>query len=1126
MAIGNHYNRVHSQIYSRNANAVFAVNLRSLLTYLHRQWQISTNTLHRFLLSIFSFQTTLTIFMLVLLSGDVEQNPGPDTDGSVISILHCNTRSIRNKLDYIRANFLDFEILCFTETHLDFTIPTDSLLLHDTYDPPYRKDRTNHGGGILTYVSNQIIHKHRPDLEIFCQESIWVECRLNKQIYLIGNFYSPRTSDTQFFDSLNRNIEMALESSGNIILVGDLNEDLLNDNVNNLKDVMLMNSLRNVITLPTRNTALLDPVIVPDEMIVLDSGIITSPNEFSDHSATYIRIPHDYPLSTVYKRTVWLYKRADFDLFNDKILSEDWNCLNDENTDSACNAFTDKFMKFAKESIPTKEVTIRPSDKPWYDSEIRRHSRKRDRLKTKAVKSGKQADWTNYKHERNKVNNLIKHAKEVFFNNIENLLFESFSGNKRNYWKIIRHFVKGNSKTSSVPPLCSQSPDGRVTIHSTDEAKADCFNEYFASISSVNDEHASLPPFESKTNSKLSSIVIEENEIKDIIENLNPNKAIGPDFISNKMLKGTLHSVTKPLCILFNKILYNRSFPSAWKKSLVLPVYKKDDKTHTSNYRPISLLSNVAKVMERIVFKKIHNFLLSNNIFYKYQSGFLPGHSTTYQLVDIFHHICQSFDEKQYSCMVFCDISKAFDRVWHSGLLFKLKQYGIDGAVLEWIGSYLSNRQQRVIINSSFSTFRNVTAGVPQGSVLGPLFFLIYVNDISEHLLSLTRLFADDSSLYFSASNLNDLEGVINHDLAIISQWAKRWLVTFNPNKTEAMLFSFSLSQTEVPQLIFDNTSITFVDNHKHLGITLNNKGRWHDHIQNIIKSANKVICIMRRLKFTLSRAALNQIYLSYVRPILEYSSIVWDGCTIQDFNSLEKLQNEAARIVTGLTRSVSLDNLYKECGWAPLSERRKFQKLCFMYKCNNNMLPDYISDLIPPLVRDVSAYPLRNANDFMTFRTRTETFRKSCIPSSIVLWNSLDRSVREIGSFEGFRNSLKTSLFPKITTLSIKGDRYLSVIHCRIRNCCSNLNYDLFRNHLKVSPLCSCNTDNETSTHYFFECPLYDIQRLTFFRRTRHYHPLSLNTLLFGKDTLTKSDNDTLFLEVLGFIKNTGRFR
>ena len=196
------------------------------------------------------------------------------------------------------------------------------------------------------------------------------------------------------------------------------------------------------------------------------------------------------------------------------------------------------------------------------------------------------------------------------------------------------------------------------------------------------------------------------------------------------------------------------------------------------------------------------------------------------------------------------------------------------------------------------------------------------------------------------------------------------------------------------------------------------------------------------------------------------------------------------------------------------------------MYKCNYNIVPDYISDLIPPLVSEVSNYPLRNANDFTTPRTRTETLRKSCIPSSVALWNSLDSSVRDIDSFKRFKNTLKTSLFPKIPTSLSKGNRYVSVIHCRIRNGCSNLNNDLFRNHLHVSPLCSCGNGNETADHFFFECPLFNDQRLTFFRRTRCYHPLSLHALLSGKDNLSAADNDILFIEVQNYIKNSGRFR
>ena len=208
------------------------------------------------------------------------------------------------------------------------------------------------------------------------------------------------------------------------------------------------------------------------------------------------------------------------------------------------------------------------------------------------------------------------------------------------------------------------------------------------------------------------------------------------------------------------------------------------------------------------------------------------------------------------------------------------------------------------------------------------------------------------------------MEGIINHDLQQISAWAKKWIVNFNPNKTEAVLFSLRNNDIQ-PVLNFDNTLITFVENHKHLGVTFNNRCLWNEHIQNILNSAWKVVGIMRRLKFVLNRQALNQIYLSYVRPVLEYSSIVWDGWSVNCSNSLDLLQNEAARIVTGLTRSVSLDNLYNECGWESLSTRRRKQKLCFMFKVCNNMVPSYVTDLFPPLRNELSNYPLRDGEHF-----------------------------------------------------------------------------------------------------------------------------------------------------------------
>ena len=271
----------------------------------------------------------------------------------------------------------------------------------------------------------------------------------------------------------------------------------------------------------------------------------------------------------------------------------------------------------------------------------------------------------------------------------------------------------------------------------------------------------------------------------------------------------------------------------------------------------------------------------------------------------------------------------------------------------------------------------------------------------------MTRLLADDSSLFFSASNLEDIQGIISHDLTVILSWALTWLVDFNPNKTEAMLFSLR-PVTQLPSLVFNNTSINFVDSHKHLGVTLSDDRQWHAHIENILSSEYKILGIMRKLKYTFSRTALNQIYTSYIRPLLEYSAIVWDGCTVQDKTALEKLQHEAARIVTGLTRSTSLDNIYRECGWVSLSERRKFQKLCLMYKCNDGQVPGYMSDLVPPLVSEISNYPLRNRTNISSIRRRTEIFNRSCIPSSVSLWNNLNDDTKYAPSYFHFKSILE----------------------------------------------------------------------------------------------------------------------
>ena len=270
----------------------------------------------------------------------------------------------------------------------------------------------------------------------------------------------------------------------------------------------------------------------------------------------------------------------------------------------------------------------------------------------------------------------------------------------------------------------------------------------------------------------------------------------------------------------------------------------------------------------------------------------------------------------------------------------------------------------------------------------------------------------------------------------------------------------------------------------------------------------------------------MSNIYISYLRPILEYASIIWDNCTEYEKELLEKLQYDAARAVTGLTRSVSIENLLKEIGWVSLSDRRKIQKLILIFKYKNGDLPSYLNDLMPEMVGETSTYNLRNQQDYATVARRLEIYSKSVIPSSIKLWNNLDIETRNTDTLLSFKRKLR-NLFnpPTVPTFFLVGDRFLQIHHARIRNKCSNLNNDLFNNQLRDSKQCMCGNLCEDAEHFFFRCPLYNIQRIQIFTNTRQHHPLSCQKLLFGIDNLSAEENSAHFTNIHQYIKLTKRF-
>ena len=320
---------------------------------------------------------------------------------------------------------------------------------------------------------------------------------------------------------------------------------------------------------------------------------------------------------------------------------------------------------------------------------------------------------------------------------------------------------------------------------------------------------------------------------------------------------------------------------------------------------------------------------------------------------------------------------------------------------------YLSNRRQRVVLNGNASGFKCISSGVPQGSILGPFLFLIYINDIVETLNCNARLFADDTSLYVIVENPITAANILNSNLSSMHAWSEQWLVNFNPSKTESLIFSRKRNKAIHPQLVMDNTLITEVPDHRHLGITFSNDCSWNIHIVKITNTAWQRINILRAFKFKLDRKSLERMYISFIRPILEYSGAIWDNCNNEDSILLEAVQIEAMRIITGATKLCGISKLYEDTGFITLSKRRELQKLTIFYKMMNGLAPEYLNRLVPSLVQDTSRYSLRNSNNLNTVCSNSNLYYNSFVPSTIRMWNDLPLLVRNSTSLNEFKKNI-----------------------------------------------------------------------------------------------------------------------
>ena len=437
---------------------------------------------------------------------------------------------------------------------------------------------------------------------------------------------------------------------------------------------------------------------------------------------------------------------------------------------------------------------------------------------------------------------------------VDDMICGDMANNPNKFWSYIKN------KRCDSTGVASLLSDGK--LHSDNISKTRLLNEQFTSVFTRTNT-SNLPNLGPSPHPDIQRFDVTEEGVLKLLNNLNHHKASGPDNIPTQLLKEGASELSSIFTLLFNSTLHQGQIPTPWKQANVAPVNKKNNRHDPANYRPISLTSVTCKLIEHIIYSQIINHLDSNGILTDSQFGFRKRRSCETQLLITVQDLAQGLRDKQQIDAVILDFSKAFDTVSHRHLLLKLEHYGVRGPTLSWIGDF-----------PHAESHAPVTSGVPQGSVLGPLLFRCYINDLPACVSSHIRLFADECLLYRTIHYQLDAV-ILQEDLNMLQQWEAKWLMSFNPDKCEELRVTNTRKHTLHTQYNVHDRILNTVDKTKYLGVTIQSKLNWKPHINNIAKKANNVRAFLQRNLSKCPRPVKEQAYKTYVRPILEYASTV-----------------------------------------------------------------------------------------------------------------------------------------------------------------------------------------------------------------------------------------------------------
>ena len=882
-------------------------------------------------------------------------------------------------------------------------------------------------GGVAMYISNDFNFTLRPDLskhiegEFECI-SAEIKAKNGRQNLIISEIY--RVPNTNERESIARyeEVMLALTNTKKDVLVGtDQNFDYMkidsNSNVSDLLDVFFTLGVLPSVTKPTRIThssaTLIDNIYVKCAKYEhVHSRILLT--DISDHFPVLVCMGHKVKRQCRESLT-FMQRRMGPDQvqnINGALQSTQWHELFRNADVSECY---DIFIKHLTHILDTHSPEIKRTiphkaiiKVDWMTPGLMKSSKKCEKLYKNAIGKCKSSyTYLKYIKYRNMYNAVKKTAREIYYKNLLN----EYGNDIRKTWKVLNSVIGRAHDKSSISDTFVVN-DKRETDKTI---IANGFGNYFSGIGKQFAEAIpkanKSPEYYLKTGPNVHSLFLNPTypgEIAKIISSHKPKKSTGDDGISMILLKQTCVGCSFPISLLVNKSIENGIVPDMMKLAKVIPIYKAKSKESFNNYRPISLLSNISKILEKVIHRRLYSFLSKYNILYDKQYGFRPKRSTIDAITEYATDVLNCLENKEHCLSVFLDLSKAFDTINHGLLLRKLNHYGIRGNALDWFRSYLTNRRQYVCYKGVSSEICDIQYGVPQGSVLGPLLFILYSNDIPNSIKhSKTILFADDTTIYHVGHNIPDIYENINSDLGQLTDWFRANQLSVNAMKTKYMLISKHTNNEFHTQTVkIGNEILEQVHCTKFLGIIIDDKMEWKYHIDQCRKKLASGIYAINAAKNSLATSHLKILYYSLIHPYLSYGNILWGNTYPTHVKKLAISQKKAIRAMTKSKYNEHTAPLFQDMNILKLQDLHDLQLCVFMYDFVNGNVPGPLKRLFE-YHGDIHSYATRHHKDPRIPKVRTELAKRSFLYRGPYLWTNLDDGLKKAPSKKVFKSQM-----------------------------------------------------------------------------------------------------------------------